>query len=57
MRVSVVRSELVQVQESLVYVLLQGQRTLHGFLSAPPLITLGFLSATWSSQCMTTWWQ
>lgn len=46
MRVSVVRSKLVQVQESLVHVLLQGQRTLHGFQSAPPLVTLGFLSAT-----------
>lgn len=46
MRISMVRSELVQIKESLVHILFQGQRTLHGFQSSPPLITLGFLSAT-----------
>lgn len=44
MRVAVVRSKLVQVQESLVDVLLQGQGALHGFQSAAPLVTLRFLS-------------
>lgn len=48
MGVYVVGSQLVQVQKGLVHVLLQGQRTLHGFQSAPPLVTLRFLSARWS---------
>lgn len=43
MGVSMVRGQLVQVQQSLVHILLQCQCTLHGLQPAPPLITLRFL--------------
>lgn len=43
MRVSVLRGQLVQVQQSLVDVLLQLQGALHGLQPAPPLIALRFL--------------
>lgn len=43
MGVSMVRGQLVQVQQSLVHVLLQRQCTLHGLQPAAPLVTLWFL--------------
>lgn len=43
MRVSMFRGQLVQVQQSLVDVLLQLQGTLHGLKPTPPLVTLRFL--------------
>lgn len=43
MGVTMVRGQLVQVQQSLVHVLLQRQCALHGLQPAPPLITLRFL--------------
>lgn len=43
MRIYVVRGQLVQVQQSLVDVLLQLQGALHGLQPTPPLVTLWFL--------------
>lgn len=43
MRVSMLRGQFVQVQQSLVDVLLQLQGALHGLQPTPPLITLRFL--------------
>lgn len=43
MRVHVFRGQLVQVQQSLVDVLLQLQGALHGLQPAAPLIALRFL--------------
>lgn len=42
-RVDMVGGQFVQVQQSLVDVLLQLQGTLHGLQPAPPLVTLWFL--------------
>lgn len=43
MRVSMIRGQFVQVQQSLVDVLLQLQGALHGLQPASPLVTLRFL--------------
>ena len=44
--VTVAISQLVQVEQRLVDVLLQSQRCLHRIQQAAPLLTLGFLSKT-----------
>lgn len=51
MGVTMVRGQLVQVQQSLVHVLLQRQCTLHGLQPASPLITLWFLGKGHASYC------
>lgn len=43
MRIDMVGGELVEVQQSLVHLLLQLQCTLHGLQPTAPLITLRFL--------------
>lgn len=43
MGINVVGGELVKVEQSLVHLLLQLQRTLHGFQPTAPLIALRFL--------------
>ena len=43
MRVALLRGKVVQVQQSLVDLLLQLQGALHGLQSSSPLITLRFL--------------